>query len=117
MVAQQVRTEALDNPQSAADDRSPKPAVGMPERSPFKNHNGALNIQSAVCYRQEGPFPNRFGLGRPFQESEIQCLLLGGDCVLRGLSQIELCGGFGFNLDGFAGLRITSHARFAMHLL
>src|SRR5581483_1257468 len=40
--------------------------------------------------------------------------LLGGDCVLGGLGDTEFYDRLGFDLDRFAGLRIASHAGFAM---
>src|SRR5579872_1478910 len=42
--------------------------------------------------------------------------LLGGDRVLRGLGHAELHDGLSLDLDGFAGLRVASHASLAVRL-
>src|ERR1041384_2310287 len=44
-------------------------------------------------------------------------LFLRCDGVLHSLGEIELRGGLGCNLDGFAGLRFAAHARLARSLL
>src|SRR5215468_2949517 len=49
--------------------------------------------------------------------SREQELLLGSDRVLGSLGQVELRSGLGLDLDGFARLRIASHASLAVHLL
>ena len=51
-----------------------------------------------------------------FDSISEQRLLLGSDRVLRSLGDAELHDGLGFDLDGFSGLRIASHAGFAMRL-
>ena len=37
--------------------------------------------------------------------------------ILGGLGEIKLCRRLGFNLDGFTGLWVPAHPRFALHLL
>src|ERR1039458_5566596 len=57
--------------------------------------------------------------GRPGPAFEIhfkQRLLLGCDRVLRGLGDAELHDGLSLDLDGFAGLRVASHASLAVRL-
>src|SRR5580698_10667616 len=58
--------------------------------------------------------------GRPKPAFEINhkqnLRLLRSDRVLRGLGDAELHHGLGLDLDGFAGLRIPSHAGFAVGL-
>src|SRR6185503_18451789 len=54
-------------------------------------------------------------LAPAFLQNETQ-LLLGGNRVLRGFGDAELHDCLGFDLDGFAGLRIASNAGLAVGL-
>src|SRR5258707_6503105 len=47
---------------------------------------------------------------------DFEKLFLGSNCVFYGFGHAELHYGLGFDLDGFAGLRVASHASFAVGL-
>src|SRR5436305_8073143 len=58
----------------------------------------------------------RPALRRPLFLRTRELSLLGSDLVLCGLGHAEFHYGLGFDLDGFAGLRIAAHAGFALGL-
>jgi len=53
---------------------------------------------------------------RPLVQCDKKKLLLRRDCILRSLGYAELHHGLGLNLNRLAGLRIASHAGFAVRL-
>src|SRR3981081_1436245 len=57
----------------------------------------------------------RAGLQSIFKLDPVE-LLLGGDCVFRGLGDEELPHGLRLDLNGLAGLRIASYAGLAVRL-
>src|SRR5689334_23749823 len=84
---------------------------------------GGFSSQSKSRAAGEGARPTHTGQTTPkagfsagLRTNQKPELLLGGDRVLGGLGDAELHYGLGFDLDGFASLRIASHAGLAMRL-
>src|ERR1700721_2440189 len=73
-----------------------------------------MTIQLSM--RSGCPEKNKGRPGPAFGTDLKQELLLRGDRVFRGLGDAELHDSLSLDLDGFAGLRVTSHASLAVRL-